>query len=159
MVNSRSTPYSLRDEAGAALGSDLAWHARLVARLFGATYDRALVPSGLTSAQFGLMCLIASAPDDTIGALALQCGLNQSTMSRNVEQLVRAGLAELVTQASDRRQRAVWLTEQGARRLQQALPAWRAAQRELMRALDVQLLDHMVGVATALVQQQGLSER
>jgi DNA-binding MarR family transcriptional regulator len=159
MVNSRSTPYSLRDEAGAALGSDLAWHARLVARLFGAAYDHALAPSGLTSAQFGLMCLIASAPDDTIGALALQCGLNQSTMSRNVEQLVRAGLVELVTQARDRRQRAVWLTEQGARRLQQALPAWRAAQRDLMRTLDAQLIDHLVGVATVLVQQQGLSGR
>src|SRR5687768_14727717 len=159
MAQSRSTPYSLRDDAGAALGSDLAWHARLVARLFGAAYDRALAPCGLTSAQFGLMCLIASAPDDTIGALALQCGLNQSTMSRNVEQLVRAGLAELVTQPRDRRQRAVWLTEQGARRLQQALPQWRAAQRELMRALDAQLLDHLVGAAMLLVQQQGSPSR
>ena len=71
--------------------------------------------TGLNIAQFGLMTHIAAAHDDTIGALAERCGLDQSTLSRNLRLLEREGLVEIVTAEKDLRRRAVWLTEKGAR--------------------------------------------
>lgn len=132
----RSQPSrTLRTDAARALAADLGWQARQAARLVTAEFDRALAATGLSSAQFGLMCLIASAPDDTLGALAQRAGLNQSTMSRNVDLLARAGWVEVATVAHDRRQRQMWLTEAGATLLAGAMPAWRTAQRALKSKL------------------------
>ncbi|MBL8965190.1 MAG: MarR family transcriptional regulator, partial [Phycisphaerae bacterium] len=90
-------------------------------RRIGAVIDEALAPLGLGSQQFSLLCLIASADDDTFGALAERAGLNASTMTRNVDVLARAGWVEVAQHGSDRRRRAIWLTEAGARLLQAAL--------------------------------------
>jgi hypothetical protein len=40
-------------------------------------------------------------------------------------------LIEIVIVASDQRRRPVWLIEVGARRLEQAIPIWRAANAKL----------------------------
>ncbi len=119
---------SLRHDAADALDRDAGWHLRRAARQLTQFLDESLAPSGVGAAQFSLMCLIASAPDDTMGALADRAGLDQSTLSRNVDHLVKAGWAEVVTAESDRRRRAVWLTESGARALETAMPYWRRAQ-------------------------------
>ncbi len=92
--------------------------------------------SGLSIAQFGLMALIAAAPDDTLGALADRAGLDQSTLSRNLQALELAGLVEIAIAEDDQRRRAVWLTEQGARRLQAVISVWRSAHAELAERLD-----------------------
>ena len=83
------------------------------------------------SPQFGLMAHIAAAGDDTIGALAERVGLDQSTLSRNLRGLEQAGLVEITLVETDLRRRAVWLTENGARRLEAAIPAWRRAHEAL----------------------------
>lgn len=132
---------TLRADAAAALSVDLGWRARLAARRITAELDEALTASGLSSVQFGLMCLIASAADDTLGALAQRAGLNQSTMSRNVDQLVSAGLVEVVMSEADRRRRAVWLTEAGAFQLQQAVALWRPTHSALLRKLGLETKD------------------
>lgn len=145
----RSPSRTLRPDAAKALAADLGWHARVAARLVTAELDRGLASSGISSTQFGLMCLIASAPDDTLGALAQRAGLNQSTMSRNLDMLARAGLAEIAMVEKDRRRRAVWLTEAGALRLQEALPLWRASQRVLEKKLGPQLTGQFTAAAAA----------
>lgn len=93
----------------------------------------------LTLTQFGLMAQIAAAPDDTLGALALRTGLDQSTLSRNLWGLEAAGLVEIAIAENDQRRRAVWLTEHGARRLQAAIPVWRDAHAALAKRLDPKL--------------------
>lgn len=108
--------------AGKALERDVAWRARLLSRRLVALADRGLEAAGLSHAQFILMCLIASATDDTVNALALRAGLDQSTMSRNLDVLVKAELAEVTTALQDRRRRAVWLTEKGLFTLAKAIP-------------------------------------
>lgn len=90
-----------------------------------------MLGTDLSIAQFGLMAHIAAARDDTIGALAERSGLEQSTLSRNLHSLERAGLIEVTIVENDLRRRAVWLTEKGARRLEAAIPVWRRAQRAL----------------------------
>lgn len=95
--------------------------------------------SGLSIAQFGLMAQIAAAPDDTLGALAERTGLDQSTLSRNLRALETSGLVEIAIAQGDQRRRAVWLTEEGARRLQAAIPVWRKAHAALVKRLDPRL--------------------
>jgi DNA-binding MarR family transcriptional regulator len=95
--------------------------------------------SGLTLSQFSLMGQIAAAPDDTLGALAERTGLDQSTLSRNLRGLETAGLVEIAIAEDDQRRRAVWLTEEGARRLEAALPVWRQAHAALAERLDPRL--------------------
>lgn len=107
--------------------------------------------SGLSLAQFGLMAQIAAAPDDTLGALAERTGLDQSTLSRNLRGLEAAGLVEIAIAEEDQRRRAVWLTEEGARRLQAALPVWRDAHAALAERLDPRLALRLAEASEQLV--------
>ena len=93
--------------------------------------------SELGVAQFGLMAQIAAASDDSLGALAERSGLDPSTLSRNLQVLEREGLVEMAADENDSRRRAVWLTEEGARRLESALAEWRKAHAELAALIDV----------------------
>ena len=127
---------SLTSDARAAVATCAGIHARLVARRLSRLFDRHLAPFGLGIAQFGLMAEIASAADDTIGGLAARTGLDASTLSRNLHALERRGLVEIVIAEADLRRRAVWLTEQGARTLAAAMPAWREAQAEVAVLVD-----------------------
>jgi DNA-binding MarR family transcriptional regulator len=106
-------------------------NSRLAARRITQFFDRELAGIGLTLAQLGLMAQIAAASDDTLGALARRMGLEQSTLSRNLRNLEAEGLVEIAGVEGDLRRRAVWLTDAGARRLEAALPLWRAAQAKL----------------------------
>ena len=104
---------------------------RLAARRISGFLEERMRATGLNIAQFGLMTHIAAAHDDTIGALAERCGLDQSTLSRNLRLLEREGLVEIVTAEKDLRRRAVWLTEKGACGLEAAMPVWRRAHAAL----------------------------
>jgi len=126
----------VRTSAKEALQRDVAWQAKTLARRLSAAADRALQPAGLSHAQFILMCLIASATDDTVNALAQRAGLDQSTVSRNLEVLVKSQLVEVTTALEDRRRRAVWLTETGLFTLARAMPAATKIQSELARSLS-----------------------
>ena len=84
--------------------------------------------ANLSIAQFTLMIHLAAAENDTIGAIADRSGLDQSTLSRSLRSLERAGLVEITIVEKDLRRRAVWLTEKGAHRLH---PIWRGAHQEI----------------------------
>jgi len=152
-------PRTLRSDATEALAVDLGWCARMAARRITGEMDKGLAAAGLTSAQFDLLCLIASAPDDTLGGLAERAGLNQSTMSRNVDMLVSAGLVEVAMVEDDRRRRAVWLTETGARRLAAALPVWRAAHQALAAKLGSVISRNFVDASVVLDAAEAAGRR
>jgi len=139
MARRGTTGKTLRHDAAALLARCPGCNARLAARHITAFLERALSPCGLGVAQLSLMAQIAAATDDTLGALARRCGLDASTLSRNLRTLERDGLVEIVAVGADLRRRAVWLTETGARRLEAAIPLWRGAQAKLARHLTAGL--------------------
>jgi len=141
----RSFPKTLRGDARALIESCPGWNARLAARRITRQIDGMLADGGVSLAQIGLMALIATSEDDRLGALSRRAGLDQSTLTRNLQALARDGLVEIVTAEKDQRRRAVWLTETGARRLEAALPLWRQAQEQLA---EVQYLAIAVANAT-----------
>ena len=137
---------SLRSDAAAMVAECPGWNLRLAARLVTQFLDRELKACGLGVAQLGLMAEIAATHDNSLAALAERAGLEPSTLSRNLRTLEAAGLVEIAFVEGDLRRRMVWLTETGARRLEAALPLWRAASakasekisREIAPALAVE---------------------
>jgi DNA-binding MarR family transcriptional regulator len=130
---------TLGRDAAAAIEACAAANSRLAARRITQFLEERMAGSGLSIVQFGLMAQIAAASDDTLGALAERLALDQSSLSRNLHALEREGLVEIAAVERDQRKRAVWLTEAGARRLEAALPVWRAAHTALTRHLDPEL--------------------
>lgn len=141
---------SLRTDAQDLLARCAGFSARAAARRISRFLELRLAATGLTVAQFGLMSLIAAAEDDTLGALARRAELDPSSLSRNLDALSRLGLVEVVSDERDRRRRAVWLTEAGARRLKTAIPIWASAHAELEQAMDVRLAHNLATAAQAL---------
>ena len=127
----------LMTDARAAIEICAVWNARLAARRLTQFLTDHMKASELSVAQLGLMAQIAATSDDSLGALAERSGLDPSTLSRNLQVLEREGLVETAADASDSRRRAVWLTEEGARRLESALAEWRKAHAELAALIDV----------------------
>ncbi len=126
-------------DAQAAIAACAGWASRLAARRITNFLEERMRVSGLSLTQFGLMAQIAAAPDDTLGALAERTGLDQSTLSRNLRGLEAAGFVEIAIAEDDQRRRAVWLTEEGARRLEAAIPVWRKAHAALAERFDPDL--------------------
>jgi DNA-binding MarR family transcriptional regulator len=139
MTKPKQFPKRLRTDAISLVESCAGLNSRLVARRITQFLEREIADSGLTLAQLGLMAQIAAASDDTIGAIANRTGLDQSTLSRNLRGLEAEGLIEIAMVDSDLRRRAVWLTETGARRLEKAIPFWRAASQRLSRLVTTDL--------------------
>jgi DNA-binding MarR family transcriptional regulator len=141
-------------DAQAAVAACAGWASRLAARRITNFLEERIQASGLSLAQFGLMAQIAAAPDDTLGALAERTGLDQSTLSRNLRGLETAGLVEIAIAAEDQRRRAVWLTEDGAQRLEAALPVWRDAHAALSERLDPRLALRLGSASERLIRSQ-----
>jgi DNA-binding MarR family transcriptional regulator len=140
MVRKAQSPKTLRSDARAALQACAGWNLRVAARRVTQFLEERMAGAGLSFAQFGLMAEIASAPDDTLSALAERMGLDQSTLSRTLRTLEGDGLVEIAIVESDLRKRMVWLTEKGAHRLEASLASWRKAHAELDKFLSTDLV-------------------
>src|SRR5208283_5368803 len=125
-------------------------NSRLAARRITQFFDRELAGTGLSLAQLGLMAQIAATSDDTLGALAVRMGLEQSTLSRNLQTLESAGLVEIAGVEGDLRRRMAWLTDAGAARLEAAIPVWRKAQAKLATRVSPDLARRLAEEAEAL---------
>src|SRR6516162_4644531 len=133
-------PKSLVTDARAAIAACAGLNSRLAARLITQFLEHRIAGTGLSLAQFGLMAHVAAAADDTLAALTGRTGLDQTTLSRNLRALEKAGLVEIAIVETDLRRRSVWLTETGARRLEQAIPVWRKANERLARLAPTGLM-------------------
>jgi DNA-binding MarR family transcriptional regulator len=150
MSKPRQSPKSLTGDARRALESCAGWNLRLAARRVTQFLETEMADAGISLAQFGLLAEIASASDDTVGALAQRMGLDQSTLSRTLRTLEADGLVEIAILETDQRKRMVWLTEKGARQLEVALVSWRRAHARLSRQLSVDTVRHLAREAEAL---------
>jgi DNA-binding MarR family transcriptional regulator len=143
---------TLVSDARAAVAACAGWSSRLAARRITNFLEEHMQGSGLSLAQFGLMAQIAASPDDTLGALAERTGLDQSTLSRNLRGLEALEFVEIAIAEEDQRRRAVWLTEEGAARLEAAIPVWRQAHGALEKRLDPRLALRLGAASEKLVR-------
>jgi DNA-binding MarR family transcriptional regulator len=109
-------------------------------------YDHHLAPLGLRVTQYSLLGnLIMHAPI-AIGAFADIMDMDRTTLTRNVQPLIRAGWVELVA-GDDRRLRTLAVTTEGKAMFRRAVPLWRAAEsslRQTVGADEIGRLQHLL---------------
>ncbi|MEU6230643.1 MarR family winged helix-turn-helix transcriptional regulator [Streptomyces sp. NPDC047042] len=101
---------------------------RRATRYLTAAYDKALTPVGLRTTQFNILHRLALEGRTTITALAQRIAMDRTTLATNLKPLVRDGLLIVQPSDTDRRARAVEITDVGLDRLEEAVPLWKAAQ-------------------------------
>jgi DNA-binding MarR family transcriptional regulator len=153
MTRPKPRQKTLRADATNLVETCAGLYSRLAARRITQFLDREMAGGGLSTAQLGLMAQIAAATDDTLSALAVRTGLDQSTLSRNLRALEADGLVEIAMVETDLRRRMVWLTETGARRLEKAIPFWRDAHAKLAKSLSMELARELAEQADALAKR------
>jgi DNA-binding MarR family transcriptional regulator len=141
---------SLRTDAEEASRLCAGWNTRLAARRITRFLDAQMEETGLSIAQFGLMAQVAAVSDDTLGALALRTGMEQSTLTRNLQALAREGWVEIAVVEGNQRRRMVWLTEAGAIKLKDAMPVWRRAHKALAAALAPEMAQRLAVASDAI---------
>nr|GAJ34834.1 hypothetical protein BDOA9_0140330 [Bradyrhizobium sp. DOA9] len=124
--------------------------ARIAARQITRFVDQKMRKTDLAIEQFTLLAVIASAEDDSLSAIGEAACLDKSTLSRNLRALESKGLVEIAANLRGSRRRLAWLTEAGARKLEEAMPVWRAANAALNRHVDLVVTKKIAGEARRL---------
>jgi DNA-binding MarR family transcriptional regulator len=115
---------------------------RRATRSLSSFYDRVLEPSGLHGNQLMLLIPPYLADGMTINRLAEVAGLDRTTLARNLRLLQQRQLLSL-RRGQDQRTRVVHVTPRGERALQQALPLWEDAQRQVTEVLGPHKLSQL----------------
>jgi DNA-binding MarR family transcriptional regulator len=100
-------------------------------------YDAALEPCNLKVTQLTLLVALMLAGSTPIGVLADELVMDRTTLTRNVEILIRDGLAEVVP-GKDKRTKLLRITENGRSVLAEAIPLWQEAQSSIVVRLGKQ---------------------
>ena len=103
---------------------------RSAARHVSQFYDQFLVPVGLRTTQFSIMAKLKRRGPLTINALADEMVMDRTTLGRNILPLERDGLIQVEPVPTDRRAKALHLTNAGDKRLQAGVKAWANAQSQ-----------------------------
>jgi DNA-binding MarR family transcriptional regulator len=128
-VERRQTQLSPSDCLGIER-SCLALNLRRAERIIGRIYDTALKPAGIKCTQFSLLVAIRAMQPATLSRIADHLDMDRTTLTRNLDVLVGAGLAA-AGRGDDLRERVVTITGQGDAALAAALPLWNTAQDRL----------------------------
>ena len=128
---------------------------RRAARKAAKLYDHALKPSGLRNTQFTMLGALNRLGEASIGDLSEDLAIDSTTLTRNLEILVRGGLVENLV-ADDARVREVRLTNLGKKTFEKATPLWRKAQQHVLETLEPK---RWIGMRTQLREIEGACDR
>lgn len=107
---------------------------RQAARAVTVLYEDMLADSGLYATQYTALQLLDSVPNLTTTELAKAVGVDQTTATRTLALIKKAGLAS-DTVGHDRRQRHWTLSVKGQALLRKLKPRWEAAQEAFEKRL------------------------
>ena len=112
----------------------LAVRMRMLSRAVTGIYDEALRPAGIRVSQLNLLAHVAA--NDGVGQsqVGRELCMEKSTLSRNVERMVRQGWLEVWSGEDDRSQ-GLGVTAKGKRLIERTYPMWAKAQRKAKTVL------------------------
>lgn len=125
----------------------LAMRVRRLSRTVTRTFDDALRPLGVSTAQLNLLVAIAVSGPARPSALGRALDLEKSTVTRNLERMRARGWIR-TGPAADGGGAQVELEAAGRALLQRALPAWTVAQGRARRLIGGTLAAAMRGVGS-----------
>jgi len=108
-------------------------------RVVSSIYDEELRPVGLRASQLALLWAIRAMEPVEFGRLGATTFTDQTTLSRTVALLKKAGLVNIRI-GDDRRVRVITLTPKGLERFALAMPLWERAQARADELLSLEEL-------------------
>jgi len=112
---------------------------KVMTRVVSSIYDEELRPVGLRASQLALLWAIRAIEPVELGRLGATTFTDQTTLSRTVALLKKAGLVG-VRVGDDRRVRVISLTPKGLERFAVAMPLWDRAQARADELLSLEEL-------------------
>ncbi|ETX30254.1 transcriptional regulator [Roseivivax isoporae LMG 25204] len=103
---------------------------------YNANLQGELRTANLTTAKMRTLAVLAVVPGLTINELSVYAVTEQSTMSRTLEALEKAGLVRREARASDARVREIYLTDAGRAEFDRVWPLMHARYEEMFHGID-----------------------
>lgn len=107
---------------------------RQAARAVTRIYDAELRGTGLRSTQHALLKLLSRSGEVRQGVLGEMAALDETTLTRGLRPLEKAGWVT-IRAGADRREKRIAITEAGTQKVEQARAAWSRAQERMRRTL------------------------
>ncbi len=120
----------------------LCLHLQRATRTIARRFDEAFRDLGLTSGQYSLMTAVNQSQPPRIGDLAPLLATDRTTLTANLKPLERRGLVRSERDPRNRRERRLWLTDEGQALLAKAVPIWRETHDEIDRRLSAAVDGH-----------------
>ncbi len=125
---------------------------RRAARQATQIYDKAIRPAGIRATQFSLLATLeelGGTDGTTITKLADQMGMDRTTLTRNLS-LAETSNWVSVRQGDDLRERVITLTSPGRRKLHEAMPLWKAAQKHALKQFGQKNISDLLVIARSI---------
>jgi DNA-binding MarR family transcriptional regulator len=117
-------------------------------------YDESLKPTGLHITQFTLLVSISLLAPAGISDVAENLSLDQTTLSRNLQPLLKQGFIKLEPSPSDNRTRLITLTERGESVISEAYPKWLEAQNSVIETLGQNSYKQLLKATAAIAGEE-----
>ncbi|MBU2700144.1 DNA-binding MarR family transcriptional regulator [Sporomusaceae bacterium BoRhaA] len=111
---------------------------RKTTRVITQFYDQHLQSTGLRSTQCALLRNVSLHKNIAVGELAAMLLMDQSTVTRNLEILNKHGYIKIIPENHDARKKSISITQNGEKKLEEAIPLWEEAQRKIEQVLGEQ---------------------
>jgi len=111
---------------------------RRAARTLSRRYDEVLADLGLNHGQFTILATLSGSRPIGVGELSADLDMDRTTLTMALKPLSGKGLLELWPDPADGRARLVVLTDKGRSLLNTAIPRWRSAQAETLKAMRLE---------------------
>ena len=108
-----------------------AMHVRRAGRQISKMYDYYLRPAGIRVTQYGMLRSISGLYQPFISDMGRILNMDQTTVTRNIEKLEKAGLVVTSAHPDDPRKKIIELSAAGQAKLAEALPLWEKAQHRI----------------------------
>lgn len=109
-------------------------------------YDRMLRPVGLRSTQLSLLNQISRRGKVSFGELGDWLLMDQTTVTRNVDNLKKLGYLQITICDNDARKKYITISEAGTQKLTEAVPLWREAQARINQGLGEERYGQLIAL-------------
>ena len=120
------------------------------ARALTRRYDAELRPFGVTVAQFTVLMQIRFGKAESLSAMAESIAMDRTTLSRNIDLLVRKGLVQKSPRAGGSARLCV-LTAEAEALTEDLIPKWYQAQTEMRHLLNGVDIDNYLKTLRLLI--------
>jgi DNA-binding MarR family transcriptional regulator len=115
-------------------------------------YDRFFQKCGLRSSQFSLLFTISLNENISVSELGDKLRMDQTTVTRNLKILGKNDYIRIARGKKDARKKAIFITEEGAKKLTEAIPLWENAQKRIEEEFGMERLENLITELNGLVE-------